>query len=42
VHDLELLGEHLLAHPRTRERKAERLVLALHPSRTQPELDPAA
>ena len=42
VHDLELLSEHLLAHARGRERKAERLVLALHPPRPEPELHSAA
>ena len=36
MHDLELLGEHLLAHPRARERKAERLMLAGHPPDPSP------
>jgi hypothetical protein len=42
MHDLELLGEHLHAHARRRERKAERAVLALHPAGSEPELDPPA
>ena len=42
VHDLELLGEHLHAHGRLREREAEGAVLPLHPAGAEPELDPAA